>query len=132
MTEKPLFGDWLQSILDERGMSQADLARRMGKKTGVVSNLINNKRQQPAVESCKLIADALNLPLEEVYRAADILPETPEADPITEAIIALTKNLDPQERQEILDYVRYKNERVGRNKNLLDPGDSKRTVGVTS
>lgn len=129
---RTLFGDWLQSQLDERDMSQADLARRMGKKTGVISNLINNKRHLPSVESCQLISRALNIPLEEVYRAANILPETEQTDALTEAIVYMVRNLDPEERQEILDYVKYKSERQSKDPHPFNTRNSKRTVEVSA
>ena len=70
------FGDWLSEKLAERNLKPADITRATGLDSGVLSNIINNKRQQPSVDSCRAIAHALEIPLEEVYRAAGILDES--------------------------------------------------------
>lgn len=101
------FGGWLSDKLAELDMTAADLARESGMDTGVISNLIKNKRK-PAVESCQLIASGLCIPIEEVYRAADYLPAQPEVDPIIENVVHLMYKLETDERKGILEYVRLR------------------------
>jgi transcriptional regulator with XRE-family HTH domain len=120
------FGDWLSEKLIELEMKPADLARATGMDSAVVSNLVNNKRQQPAVESCKLIAKALNIPLEEVYRAADILPPKPNADAITDAVINLMQNLERADKEDILEYARLRHKLAAERSNVKT--DTKRAT----
>jgi transcriptional regulator with XRE-family HTH domain len=122
---KQKFGDWLIERLAERDMTQADLSRASGLDTGVISNIINNKRQQPAVDSCKAISRALDLPLEEVYRAADILPEKPDTDKFIEAVLDLMSGMDISDKEDIVEYVRLRR-RLREDKASNDPRVAKR------
>lgn len=119
------FGDWLSERLAERNMKPADITRATGLDSGVLSNIINNKRQQPSVDSCRAIAHALEIPLEEVYRAAGILDEKPNTDPITDAVLNLMGNLDTKEKQEILEYARLRSRLAARDQEVHNPRDTK-------
>lgn len=121
--KKP-FGTWLSEKLIRLGMKPADITKAVDIDSGVLSNLINNKRQQPSVETCKLLAKAMNIPLEEVYRAADILPDKPNIDTITEAVLALMGTLDTKEKEDLLQYARFKHEQSERDKDLHDIRDT--------
>jgi transcriptional regulator with XRE-family HTH domain len=102
------FGDWLSEQLKQRDMIPADLTRLTGLESGVLSNLINNKRSQPSVDTSKRIAKALNIPLEEVYRAADILPPQPDVDTIAEAILTLVLELKTEDKKDVLEYAKLR------------------------
>lgn len=99
------FGDWLADRIRERGMIPADVTRLTGLESGVLSNIINNKRGRPSVETCKLLSKALNIPLEEVYRAADILPPDPDVDVVSQRILNMLLDLPHEDKQDILAYV---------------------------
>jgi transcriptional regulator with XRE-family HTH domain len=101
------FGDRLGDELLNRGMKPADLTRLTGLDSGVLSNLLNNKRQ-PAVETCKIIAKALEIPLEEVYIWAEILPPKPDRNPYIAAVENLMGDLSSSDNEEVLEYVRLK------------------------
>jgi transcriptional regulator with XRE-family HTH domain len=121
--KKP-FGTWLSAKLIELDMKPADITRAAGIDSGVLSNIINNKRLNPSVETCKLLAKAMNIPLEEVYRAADILPENKAVDPITEAVLTLMGTLDAKERKEVLEYARFRVKSAERNETVHNSGNS--------
>ena len=53
------FSIWLEEILRERQMSQADLARRSGLSRQAISAYINQKRISPDEEALKALARAL-------------------------------------------------------------------------
>jgi hypothetical protein len=136
--KKP-FGTWLSDKLIEIDLKPADIVRTTeGTEyeidSGVLSNIINNKRKSPSVETCKALAFAMKIPLEEIYRAADILPENKANDPLTEAVLALMGSLDTKEKQEILDYARYKQKQSDRHEDIHNTGNSSkhqpRTAGV--
>jgi transcriptional regulator with XRE-family HTH domain len=124
------FGDWLSEQLIQRDMKPADLTRLSGIESGVLSNLINNKRSQPRVETCMAIAKALNIPLEEVYRAAGILPPKPDIDVVTEAILALLLELKAEDKKDILEYARLRHKLATEKNNLASAtkGNIRRTA----
>ena len=53
----------IQLALDERDMSQADLARQTGLTTSNIAYIVNGKTKDPRLSSVVAIARALNLPL---------------------------------------------------------------------
>jgi transcriptional regulator with XRE-family HTH domain len=112
------FGDWLSDQLKERDMIPADLTRLTGLESGVLSNLINNKRGQPSVDTSKRIAKALNLPLEEVYRAADILPPKPDIDVISQRILNMLLDLPSEDKKDILAYVELRQQLANERENV--------------
>lgn len=79
MAYTPKFTDWLQSALDERGISQSELARRAGVTRSAINGIIMGTRG-PGIELCTGIAHALKLPPEEVLRVAGLLENEPSED----------------------------------------------------
>lgn len=67
------FAQWLDQELLNRGWSQSEAARR-GEMSSQMINAIVNGQAAPGLESCKGIARAFKLPLEDVLRLAGILP----------------------------------------------------------
>lgn len=68
------FSEWLTTVMNERGWSQSDLARKANINRQVISSYINRQRIKPDENILKSIASALSLPPEEVFRAAGLLP----------------------------------------------------------
>lgn len=101
------FGEWLQRKLEEREWKPADLSRAAEMDPGVLSNLINGKRN-PGVESCKAIAKALKLPLAEVYRAARFMPPEPNNDPLIDAVINLMLTMSFEEKENVYEYTKLR------------------------
>lgn len=62
-----------------RNMSPADLARATNKDQGIISRLLRGERQ-PRPETLADIARALKLSVDEVYRAAGLLPPRPDSN----------------------------------------------------
>lgn len=85
-----------------------------------------NQVRNPDAETCLAIAHALNLPPETVFRAAGLLPPVDEDTEYQEEFFHLLSQLSPQERQEILDLLRFKAERRSTNikKSRVDPARS--------
>lgn len=67
------FPSWLQAQLDERDWRATDLARRANMSNAAVSRFLRGERV-PDPDSLKSIARAFKLPVDQVYRAAGILP----------------------------------------------------------
>ncbi|MDP9354733.1 MAG: helix-turn-helix domain-containing protein [Chloroflexota bacterium] len=75
-SNEEFFSAWLRSYLEEEDMSQSELAREIGAYPSLVSKWVNGV-QRPRPEQCRLIAEALSLPLDEVlayagHRPADL------------------------------------------------------------
>lgn len=105
------FSDWLLNEINRRGWSQSELARRAGIPRQIISNYINRQREKPDSDVLISISRALNLPPETVFRAAGLLPPVDEDTEYQEEFFHLLSQLSPQERQEILDLLRFKAER---------------------
>lgn len=102
------FGTWLVAELEQRDLSQSDLARMSGLSRGTLSNMISGVRGR-GPDSIMAIAKALKLPPEQVFRAAGILPPDKKINENIETIIHEVENLPPQDQAEILSYIRWKN-----------------------
>lgn len=80
------FAEWLQREMDKHGWSQSDCARACDLNRAVINKLLNGKcKPQPA--TLMAIARGLKIPVETVYRAAGLLPPTPDGDELTQELI---------------------------------------------
>ena len=91
------FGMWLLKELDNRGMSQSELARNAGLSRGTLSNLISGTRGR-GPDSIEAIARALKLPPEHVFRMAGLLPKKADADEWVEEMEHKISLLTPDKR----------------------------------
>jgi len=106
------FGLWLQQIRETRGLTQSDLAR-MAHLNRAVINKIENNASSPTPETLNSIARALNIAPETIFRAAGLLPSTPEVDQKIEDLNHLMRELPPDELEEIELIIRMKLNRQG-------------------
>ncbi len=90
------FGDWLQSQLDKKRWSQADLAKNAHISRGTLSNILSGTRGV-GEDTITAIAHALKLPPETVFRAAGILPPASD-DPWADEMAFKLAELDPAKR----------------------------------
>ncbi len=90
------FSDWLTSRMAEKRMTPAELSRLIKKDQSVISRILNSERS-PANETLELIAHALKLPPETVFRAAGILPPASD-DPWADEMAFKLAELDPAKR----------------------------------
>lgn len=102
------FGTWLVTELESRDISQSELARQAGISRGTLSNIISGARGR-GPDTLLAIARALKIPPEQVYREAGILPARPDINETQEKIIYELQNLNDQDQQEILAFIRMKN-----------------------
>jgi len=101
------FVEWVQHLLDVRGLKQADIARNQNITTAAVSKMMN-RQARPGFEMCAAIAATFNLPLEEVYRQAGLLPQKTPAGVLEERATYLFNQLPREDQQEVLDYLDYR------------------------
>ena len=101
------FATWLENELKEREMSQSELARRAKVTRAAINNILSGSRG-PGTDLAKGIAKAFDIPPEQVYRAAGLLPVGANVDEYTEQIVYETKDLTRREKEEVLAYIRMR------------------------
>lgn len=99
------FGDWLRSERENRGLSQADLARLANLNRAVINKIESGTRPTP--DTLKSIAKGLKLPEGEVMRAAGILSQIPKASAQKEELNYLFDQLNNNDQKTILDMMRF-------------------------
>lgn len=108
--ETKTFVSWLLAEMEKRGWTQADLARRGNIPTGVLSRIINSQRG-PGASTCIKIATAFNIPPQEVFRMAGILPKSLtdelENNLSFRQVYNLMKGLSPEEQQNLIAYAEF-------------------------
>lgn len=103
-----IFTDWLEKEMHNRNMSPATLSRAMRKDQGVISRMLSGERK-PRPETLSLVAHALKVPTDEVFRAAGILPPSAEEDPLVKLITYLAEQLPTEEdKQDAAEYLRLR------------------------
>ena len=91
------FINWAQAIMNEKGVTQADIARTGFVTTAAVSKLFTSQFKTVGVEMCKAIAAATGTPLITVYRKAGHLPLIPTAQVEMEEIAELIAQITDED-----------------------------------
>lgn len=102
------FAEWILHELEVREWSQSDLARNSNISTSQITRILNGQRNA-GEETVRAFAKALKLPPEQVFRAAGLLPPKPEVNELIEQIIHETHDMPEIDQQEVLAYIRMKN-----------------------
>ena len=92
------FSEWLQTEMNRRGWSQSDLARSAELNRAVINKLINGK-SHPQPTTLGAISRAFKIPIESTYRAAGLLPISPDNDEIIEEAIYVLKSIRSAQRK---------------------------------
>ncbi len=113
---EPLTG-WINTELDRRGWSRSEAARRGGVSDSMFSKVISGYAN-PGLDFCRGLARAFSVPLEDVFRLAEILPPKP-APKINETgvvyridtraderqLLETWRLLNPEDRGRVLDLI---------------------------
>lgn len=78
-------------------------------------------------ELATLIAEALKIPIIEVYRVSGILPPEPDESPLINQISFLISNLPEAEQQDILEFVKLRH-RLAEERGTYEPKRTKKTA----
>lgn len=101
------FRDWLLTTLEEKEWSQADLARHAKVSRTAISDAISGKRNV-GKDLGLALARALNVPPDEIFRAAGLLPPTKDSDDTLKRIDHLYHTLeDPANKQKALEFLEF-------------------------
>ena len=60
------FGEVVKQYMDERGMTQSELARLMGTGRQTVNNLLRDGRRGPTLETAVAVAEAFGVTVDEL------------------------------------------------------------------
>lgn len=60
------FGEVTEYYLEKLGVSQSELARRVGTNRSTINSIIKNTRRSPTLETAFAISKALGVPLQEM------------------------------------------------------------------
>jgi transcriptional regulator with XRE-family HTH domain len=123
-----MFSHWLSNRMQIAGLNQSKLAHHTRINQGAISRLLSGKNA-PSPESCKEFARVFKLPIDEVYRAANLLPAHPDIDEDFEEIKYLFSQMTDIERREFLAFGRMKLDLRDEQGELLETKQA-RPVGI--
>ena len=101
---------WILDELDKRDWTPAILSKKAEINPGSLSHILNGSRK-PGPDVCTSIANALGVSPETVFRAAGLLPKLPPEDASFREILEAVRPMSVEEREEILEYVLWKQQR---------------------
>ncbi len=106
------FSTWLESELKARDWRQADLIKRSGISSGLLSQILSGQRR-PGVGTCRAIAKAFGMKEIQVLEIAGLASDNDltKFSPVVEAIAAMLDELSEADQEEIRAMVRVKWER---------------------
>jgi transcriptional regulator with XRE-family HTH domain len=115
MTTASDFPAWLEGELKARDWRQADLIKRGGINSGLLSQILSGQRR-PGPGACRKIAKALGLKESQVFEIAGLMKDTdrPKFNPIVEAAANMLNDLSIEDQEEVRALVRVKWERKQR------------------
>jgi len=103
------FSSWLLEQMSERNWTQADLARASGLNRQSISDYVNLRRTNPEPDALLALAHGLKISPIIVFRKAGIdLPELKNNETI-EQILHETQDMSEQDQNEVLAFIRMKN-----------------------
>lgn len=93
--------------IKKRDWSYSELARRMGVVPSNVSMVLNG-HLKPTWDFCAAVSRAINLPPEEIFRRAGLLPSLPgqKTDTHIQELLEMAKGLSEDDRRMVLEIVR--------------------------
>lgn len=107
--DKFLWVDWIIKEREKQDMTQADLARASGLSRATISDYEKRLRTEPDVDALAKISEALGYPAEYLPRLANQFPYPMEISEDIAKIIFEVSKLNQQDRDEILAFIRMKN-----------------------
>jgi plasmid maintenance system antidote protein VapI len=93
--------NWLAILLDEAGMSPADLERAAGVDSSVISNVINGKKGI-GMSLAQKFGKALNLDPGDILRAAGVWDSNNDEDRLDKQIKNIAKKFPIEEKKKIV------------------------------
>lgn len=102
----------IKSEMEKRGLSIRGFSRLVGVSHPTLSDILNG--EEPSFDVCRKLAPVLNLPLEQILRAAGLFPSLLEEDEQSRRVDYLFSQLDPEGQRQALDYLAFLAEKYAR------------------
>ena len=106
MDDKNKFSIWLKSEMDKRDWNQSELARKADVTRSAVNGVLTGARN-PGNDLCEAIAKAFNMPPEDVFRFAGLLPPKQKKDKLTEEAEYLLSQMPEDKREQAIRFIRF-------------------------
>lgn len=126
----PILADLIREYRDEHGLSLRDFAERCGLSHAYIDKLERaadprtGKPVAPTIETLRLLARGMGMTLEGLMAKVGYIPDEPENDPNISAIFRGVRELTPEVRQDVLDFVRWKRAQLAEKQRQKEaPGD---------
>lgn len=103
------FPGWLKQQIDLREMTQAEFAERGGITPSQVSHVLRGLRGY-GDDFLKATAQALSMPVVEVYRVAGVIPPEGGRFPYTDQemrLVHLLRELTPLQRAQVVEFAEF-------------------------
>jgi hypothetical protein len=88
------FVNWVNGVMSEQNITQADISRTGFVTRGAVSALLGLRIKSVGVEMCKAVSAATGIPLTVVMEKAGILPASFEMTPKKRQLLELAESAD--------------------------------------
>ena len=103
------FRTWLNRMLDEHHMSQAEASRRAGLNQNAISNLMTGRIKGVTLNTAIALSQLFGTSPVEILKMAGRLESSPSDDELGWAeLIWLARKLNPEAREELLRYLRWR------------------------
>lgn len=86
-------GEILQQMIEEKGWTQAELARRAHRGRSVINEVVSG-RHKVGRDLGVALARAFNIPPDVLFQRLGLFPPDPDSDPITEEGIHILRQLE--------------------------------------
>lgn len=111
----PEFVEWLENEMKVRHWRPVNLAQASGLSQATLGNVLSGRRSV-GTNVAVAIAKGLGVPADHVFRKAGLLPSItlppPDRDPTIQEILDITKQLDANDREELLAYAKLRYQRA--------------------
>jgi transcriptional regulator with XRE-family HTH domain len=95
---------WVLEEIEQRGWSQADLARRCKSPNATISHILDGSRNI-GFDMANSLSHAFKMPLETVYRKSGLLPNIGMIDPEEEKIKYILSQMSPIDKERALSLI---------------------------
>ena len=100
------FVEWVDSLMKEFKLSNAEFARRGDVSESYISK-IRNEERGVGYDFCSAISKVFNIPLAEVYRAAGLLPPIAKSTAQKEQLNYLYDHLKEVGQEDLISYAHF-------------------------
>lgn len=113
-TSENSLGPWLGQKLYQHRMTQTELASRVGVNQTQISSYLKGKRR-PSSETCKRLAEALSVPVDEVLIVAGHRPPlVADGDMELKEMVEVLRQIPTDQRESIKSYLYWHLDRAQR------------------